>query len=101
VSSETTIKVTTNSLVYASGATNANPVSHDDTTKKVTTEQDAARGIAVGLTRIMDNIDIILKTNENLFSILDRTKLTPRVKKMHRHLKKPNLEALGVVRNIC
>ena len=37
------------------------------------TEQDAARGIAVGLTRFMeDNIDIILKTNENLFSILDR-----------------------------
>ena len=60
-------------VVYASGATNANPVSHDDTTKKVTTEQDAARGIAVGLTRFMeDNIDIILKTNENLFSILDR-----------------------------
>jgi len=41
--------------------------------QKVTTEQDAARGIAVGLTRFMeDNIDIILKTNENLFSILDR-----------------------------
>ena len=81
-------------------ASNVNPVSPNDTMKKVTTEQDAARGITVGLARIMDNIDVILKTNEYLFNMLDGIRATPKVTKIHCDLKKPNLEALGVIRNM-